>query len=349
MTIDVIEALDGSADEIVRRVPSSGSGEFKLGAQVIVRESQTGVFFRDGKSYDTFGPGRHTLSTLNMPLLGGRITDRVFGESPFKAEVYFVNHRVFLNIKWGTRDPIAYRDTQLSLVRLRAHGEMAVRVSDPVLFVNKVVGTQGVYTTKDIQGFLKSLVVSSLAQTVGAMLESIFDLPVRYDEVATATKVRVFDEFAAYGTELVGFVIEAITPPDEVQARIDERSGMAAVGDLDSYLRYKGALALGEAASSPGGGAGGALDAAAGLGLGMAVMRSAQEATTPSSAAPVAGGIPATIACSSCAHQVAAGSKFCPECGTSLVANLCVTCHLPLTPDGKFCAGCGTPTTPSAR
>lgn len=341
MTIDVIEAVDGSADEMVRRVPSSGSGEFKLGAQVIVRESQTGVFFRDGKSYDAFGPGRHTLSTLNMPLLGERIAERVFGESPFKAEVYFVNHKVFLNIKWGTRDPIAYRDTQLSLVRLRAHGEMAVRVSDPVLFVNKVVGTQGVYTTKDIQGFLKSLVLSSLAQTVGAVLESIFDLPVRYDELATATKVRVFDEFAAYGTELVDFIIESITPPDDVQTRIDERSGMAAVGDLDRYLRYKGALALGEAASTPGG-AGGALDAAAGLGLGMSVMRSAQEATAP--AASVAGGIPATVACSSCAHQVAAGSKFCPECGASLVANLCTKCQQPLTENAKFCAGCGTPT-----
>ncbi len=348
MTIDVVEALDGSADEMVRRVPSAGSGEFKLGAQVIVRESQTGVFFRDGKSYDAFGPGRHTLSTLNMPLLVGRVTDRVFGESPFKAEVYFVNHRVFLNIKWGTRDPIAYRDTQLSLVRLRAHGEMAVRVSDPVLFVNKVVGTQGVYTTKNIQGFLKSLVVSSLAQTIGAMLESIFDLPVRYDEVATATKVRVFDEFAAYGTELVDFIIESITPPDEVQARIDERSGMAAVGDLDSYLRYKGALALGEAASSPGGGAGGVVDAAAGLGLGMAVMRSAQQATSAAAASGPANVPSASIACSFCSKPVPAGSRFCPECGTTLVANLCTKCQQPLTENAKFCASCGTPTRASA-
>ena len=189
------------------------------------------MFFRDGKSYDTFGPGRHTLSTLNLPLIGKRVTDRVFGQSPFKAEVYFVNQNVFLNIKWGTRDPIAYRDRELSLVRLRAHGEMAVRITDPMLFVTKVVGARGVYTTRDIEGFLKSLVLSSLAQTLAGVLESIFDLPTRYDELTTATKARVFDEFDAYGTELVELVIEFITPP-EVQARIDERSGMGAVGDL---------------------------------------------------------------------------------------------------------------------
>jgi membrane protease subunit (stomatin/prohibitin family) len=284
----------------------------------------------------------HTLSTLNLPLLGERVTDTVFGESPFKAEVYFVNQKVFLNIKWGTRDPIAYRDKELSLIRLRAHGEMAIRVSDPALFVNKVVGTQGVYATKDIEGFLKSIALSSLAQTVGGVLETIFDLPVRYDELATATKARVFDEFAAYGTELVDLIIEAITPPEEVQARIDERSGMGAVGDLESYLRYKSALALGEAASNPGG-AGGALEAATGLGLGMAVMRSAQEGMAPINGAARAGGVPASVACVSCSQAVPAGSRFCPHCGTSLVANLCTKCHQPLTPDAKFCAGCGTP------
>jgi membrane protease subunit (stomatin/prohibitin family) len=343
MTIEVIENPDGAGTEMVRRVPSSGSGEFKFGAQVIVRESQTAVFFRDGMSLDTFGPGRHTLSTLNLPLIGARITDRVFGESPFKAEVYFVNQNVFLNIKWGTRDPIAYHDRELSVVRLRAHGEMAVRVSDPVLFVNKVVGVRGVYTTRDIEGFLKSIVLSSLAQSIGGVLETIFDLALRYDVLATATKARVFDEFAAYGTELVDFLIEAITPPDEVQARIDERSGMGAVGDLDSYLRYKSALALGEAATRPGG-AGGALDAAVGLGLGMSVLRSAQEGTTTQPVvASIPEAVPASILCLSCSQTAPAGSRFCPHCGKSLVADLCTNCHEPLLAGAGFCPSCGSP------
>lgn len=347
MTIDVIEAPDGAETEMVRRVPSTGAGEFKLGAQVIVRESQTAVFFRDGMSLDTFGPGRHTLSTMNLPLIGAPVTNRVFGQSPFKAEVYFVNQNVFAAIEWGTRDPIAYRDQELALVRLRAHGELAVRVTDPVLFVNKVVGARGIFTGKDIEGFLKSIVVSTLAQIVGGMLTSIFDLPVRYDELATATKARVFDEFAAYGTELVSLVIESITPPDEVQARIDERSGIGAVGDLDRYLRYKSALAVEEAATHPGG-AGGPMDAAVGLGLGMSVMRSAQEGTSP---VAVTNGTTtaAPVSCPACPETAPAGSRFCPHCGASLVAELCSNCRQPLPPDARFCAGCGTARTAQGR
>ena len=341
MTLDVIEAPDGAATEMVRRVPSSGSGEFKLGSQVVVRESQTAVFFRDGRSLDTFGAGRHSLTTLNLPLVGERITDKVFGESPFKAEVYFVNQNVFPAIKWGTRDPIAYRDQELALVRLRAHGEMAVRVTDPVLFVNKVCGVRGIFTGKDIEGFLKSIVVSTLAQVIGGTLTSIFDLPVRYDELVTATKARVFDEFASYGTELVSLVIESITPPDEVQARIDERSGISAVGDLDSYLRYKSAIALGDAATNPGG-AGGVMDTAAGLGLGLSVMRTVQEATAPATNGMAT--TTATITCTSCSHQALTGSHFCPNCGTSLEQTLCANCHEPFPPTAKFCATCGTPT-----
>jgi membrane protease subunit (stomatin/prohibitin family) len=342
MTIDVIEVLDDSGDEMVRRIPSSGSGEFKLGAQVIVRESQVGVFFRDGKCYDAFGPGRHTLSTLNLPLLSERITDRVFRESPFRAEVYFVNQKAFLNVKWGTRDPIAYRDKELALVRLRAHGQMAVRVGDPVLFVNKVVGTQGVVTTKGVVGFLKSLVVSSLAEAIAAHLGSVFDLPSQYTQLSTAARVRVLEQFASYGAELLDLVIESITPPDEVQTRIDERSGMAAIGDLNRYLRYKSAIAIEDAASNPSG-AGGDVGAAAGLGLGLAVMRQAQTATDVLGAigSPSHGASPV---CDSCGHVVPAGSKFCSECGTSLVAALCMTCKQPLAGIEKFCANCGSPT-----
>jgi len=339
VTLEVIEVPDGAGTEIVRRVPSSGSGEFKLGAQVIVRESQTAIFFRDGRSLDTFGPGRHTLSTLNLPLIGGRVTDRVFGQSPFKAEVYFVNRNVFAAIKWGTRDPIAYRDQQLTLVRLRAHGELAVRVTDPVLFVNKVVGVRGIFTGKDIEGFLKAIVVSTLAQVLGGVLGSIFDLAVRYDELTTATKAKVFGEFAAYGTELVSLVIESITPPEEVQARIDERSGIGAVGDLDHYLRYKSAIAVGEAATHPGG-AGGPLDAAVGLGLGMSVMRSAQQGTAPGTVGNGTVMIPG-IPCPSCPQTAPAGSRFCPHCGTALTSDSCANCRQPLMTGAKFCPHCG--------
>lgn len=340
--LEVIEVPDGAGAEMVRRVPETGSGEFVLGSQVIVRESQMAIFFRDGMALDTLGPGRHTLSTANLPLLGKRVTDAVFGESPFKAEVYFVNRNVFIGLKWGTREPFAYRDQELSLIRLRAHGEMAIRVSDPVLFVNKVVGARGLYTSKDIDSFLKSIALSSLAQSIGQVLESVFDLPLRYQELGTVTTALVFDEFAAYGTELVDFIIESISPPDEVQARIDERSGMGAVGNLESYLRYKSAVALGEAAAKPGSAAGGFIDEALGVGLGMSMLRSIQQGITN----PQMSGLPAALTCHACSATAPPGSRFCPECGTGLFANTCTSCHQPLVPAARFCPGCGAPVTP---
>lgn len=334
MTIEVIESPDGASTEMVHRVPSAGSGEFQLGAQVIVRESQVAVFYRDGRSMDTFGPGRHTLSTLNLPIVGKAVTSRVFGQSPFKAEVYFVNRNIFAGIKWGTRDPIAYRDQELSVVRLRAHGEFAVRIVDPLLFVNTVVGARGVFTSKDIEGFLKSMVVSSLSQVIGETLTSIFDLPVRYDDLAIATRARVLGEFKEYGSELVSLVIESITPPTDVQKRIDERSGIGAVGDLDSYLRYKTALAVEEAAAHSGT-SGNPMGAAVAFGLGMSTMRATQDVTAVT---PHLDG-----KCVTCTSVIPSGSRFCPGCGTELARVNCPNCRQHLLPGAQFCSSCGSP------
>jgi membrane protease subunit (stomatin/prohibitin family) len=336
--------------EIVRRVPEHGSGEFKLGAQVIVRESQVAVFFRDGKSLDTFEPGRHTLSTLNLPLVGKAVTDRIFGESPFKAEVYFVNQKVFLNLRWGTRDPIAYRDSELLTVRLRARGSFSMRVTDPLVFVNRVCGTQGLFRTDDIHGHLKTVVLSALARVLGEQLTTIFDLPVRYQDVALATRARIFEQFADLGVELVDFLVESITPPDEVQQRVDERAGLAAVGDLDRYLKYKSALALGDLANQPGGAAGAGVAAGAGLGMGLALPGMLQgslgkpaTADQPSSA-PASPAQPASAhSCPSCHAEAPPDSRFCPRCGTSIVANACSSCGSDLAPEMKFCPRCGKP------
>src|SRR5829696_6011961 len=133
--LDVIEFLDPSGQQIVHRVPETGSGEFRLGSQLIVRESQRAVFFRDGKALDVFGPGRHTLSTNNIPLLTGLLGLPFGGESPFKAEVFFVSMREFTDMKWGSAQPLVYRDTEFGMIRLRAFGTYSIRVADPQLLV----------------------------------------------------------------------------------------------------------------------------------------------------------------------------------------------------------------------
>ncbi|MFN2224702.1 MAG: SPFH domain-containing protein, partial [Anaerolineae bacterium] len=145
--IDVIEVPNQQQDEMVRRIPEYGSGDFRFGSQVIVREFQSAVFFRDGKAYDTFGAGRHTITTANAPLLSDLIKKVTGGRDVFTAEVYFVSMREFLDEKWGTAEPIPLRDSDLGLVRLRAFGTFSLQVSDPALFVNKIVGAQGIYQT----------------------------------------------------------------------------------------------------------------------------------------------------------------------------------------------------------
>ncbi len=266
--IDVIEVPDQKKDEMVRRLPEYGSGDFRLGSQVIVREFQQGVFFRDGKALDTFGPGRHTITTANLPLISGLIGLATSGRTPFTAEVYFVNMREFLDEKWGTSEPIPLRDTDLGLVRLRAFGTYSLQVQDPALFVNKIVGGQGIYDTPQITRFLRGIVVAKMTDLLGELGKGLFDLPALYDEIGAGTKAKVQDDFANLGIQLKTLYVNSISPTEETARAIDERASMGAIGDMQKYLQYQTALGIRDAAQS--GGEAGSL-AGAGVGLGAGV------------------------------------------------------------------------------
>ncbi len=316
MAIEVLEWKDDSGREMVWRF--AAGGELKLGAQLVVTENQWAVFFRDGKALDTFGPGRHTLTTANVPLLTRLINLPFGGTSPFRADVYFVARKVFTDLKWGTREPVAFRDRELSMVRLRAHGAFAARVAEPQLFVNQIVGSQGRYSQDDIQGYLREIIVARLNDVLGETITTLFDLPRVYDELSEALKGRVSGDFAKYGLDLTDFFIHAITPPEDVQKILDERTGMAAVGDLQAYMKFKAARALGDAASSggeAGGGAAAGVGVGAGIGMGMAMAQAIKDATHPGS--PPAGAAAAGSAkyCPSCGTAFVEGAKFCGECG----------------------------------
>ena len=324
MAIEVIEWKDDSGREMVWRF--SGGGELKLGAQLIVSENQWAIFFRDGKALDTFGPGRHTLTTGNIPLLTRLIGLPFGGTSPFRADVYYVAKKVFPALKWGTQEPVVFRDTELAMVRLRAFGTYSIRVSEPQPFVNQLVGSQGRTTTDSIEGFLRSAIVARLNDVLGETVKTIFDLPKHYDELGEALKGRVAGDFEKYGLDLPDFFIGSIAPPEEVQKVIDERTGMAAVGDQNAYLKFKAAQALSDAANNPSGDGGAAtgVGLGAGVGLGMSMAQMMKDALASPGGAPPAGGggspAPAASAgatyCSSCGTKYPDGAKFCPSCGS---------------------------------
>jgi len=300
--IDIIEAPNQGANDMVVRIPEFGAGDFRLGSQVIVRESQTAVFFRDGKALDTFDAGRHTITTANLPLLSGLIGLATSGKTPFTAEVYFVNRRDFIDQKWGTPEPISLRDPDLGLARLRAFGAYSMAVVDPQMFVAKIVGTMGLYQTSQIQNYLRSIIISKLTDVLGESKKGLFDLPALFNEISAAVRAKVSDDFALLGIGIKQFFVESVSPTEETQQAIDKRAAMGAVG-AGSFIEYQTGMAIGgigQGAAEGGGGAGGLAETGVGLGAGMGMgaamaqaMTQAMQPKPAAAAAPAAAAPPA--------------------------------------------------------
>jgi len=287
--LEIIEFFDESGDIIVYRVPPEGSGEIRLGSQLIVQESQMAVFFKNGRACDDFGPGRHTLTTGNLPLLQ-KLVSIPFGQSPFRAYVHFVGLKTFTNLGWGTASPVVFRDADLRMITLRAHGIYSMRIVDPRLFLDTLVGTKGLETSFALEDFFRSMIVSRLNTCIGEKMKTILDLPQEYENIAGGTKLLVRQDFGQYGVELTDLIVEAITPPPQVQDMIDRASGIAAQ-DVTAYKEIAIADAMRDAANNPGGaGEGAGLGMGLGMGFGMAKQMAGQmdAGTPPAQPAPPA-------------------------------------------------------------
>jgi membrane protease subunit (stomatin/prohibitin family) len=254
-----------------------------------------------------------------------------------RAEIYFVNLKVFTNLKWGTRDPVAYKDAELGLIRLRAFGVFNIQVVQPVLFINSLVGTQGVYTTEEVEEYLNRVIVSRFNDYMGQTLDSLLNLPAKYDELSEGLNKRLEQDFAHFGIRLTQIYINAITPPPEVQQAIDDRSRMGVFKDMEKLMQMKAAMAMEKAAVADGG-------AASGMGTGLGLMLPAMFAqyfSGQKGSTPPAGPGPAA-ACPECQSGIPADSKFCPQCGhQQVVFTQCTRCGKNLAPTSRFCPRCG--------
>jgi len=335
--LENIEWFDESGKELVHRLPEQGSGEIKFGAQLTIRESQAGVMFYKGRACDGFGPGRHTLKTGNLPILTKILSIPWRGDSPLRAEVYIVNLKYFTNLKWGTRNPIAFRDSELGLVRLRAHGMFNIQIVQPVLFINSMVGTMGKIETDDISEYLKRIIVSRLNDYLGEKLDTILNLPGQFDDLSIELQKRLVSDFADFGLRLSHLYITSITPPEDVQKAIDDKGRMNVIHDMEKFVKMKAAMAMEKAATAQG-------EAGAGIGMGMGLMMPAmfsqnlgqsKVSTTPTAE---------SSSCPDCRQNIPSDARFCPFCGhQQLILSRCSNCQKNLTPNAKFCSKCGHP------
>lgn len=284
--VDIIEWTDDSRDTIVWRFPRH-ENEIKMGAKLVVRESQTAVFVNEGQIADAFTPGTYELQTQNLPILSTLKGWKYGFESPWKAEVYFVNTRQFTDLKWGTQNPVIVRDAEFGMVRLRAFGAYAMRVTDASKMLRELVGTDPQFRTEEVEEYLRQMIVGRLGGALATAGVPMLDLAAQQQSIGQRVAGVLSEDLANVGITIPTFVIENISVPPEVEAALDKRTQMGVVGDLDAYTRFQTANAIEDAAQNPGGGAGEGI----GIGLGMAVgNRMAQQLNPQQPAAPGAPG-----------------------------------------------------------
>ncbi|HEY5668446.1 MAG TPA: SPFH domain-containing protein [Anaerolineales bacterium] len=271
---DVIEYPNEMREELVHRFPETEAGTFRIGSQVIVRESQAAVFFRDGSALDVFEPGRHTIVTYNIPLLIDKIGKLFNDRTPFPAEVYFVSMREFVDRKWGTPQPIIVRNPNMGLgvALLQGFGNYSFQIKDPQQFVTQVVGAQGIYRTSDIEGRMRAILLSKLQDLLGetAAKHSVPELIGLTEEIGAGVRAKAQDDFAAVGLTLKTFYVENLKPSSK---SAEELRAMGML-DMQTYTQLQAADALRDAAQNPSGGAGLTAGIGAGMGVGNVISQS---------------------------------------------------------------------------
>ena len=329
--IDVIEWADNSRNTLVHKYNRDGK-DIMMGAQLTVRESQVAIFVNEGQLADVFQPGRYQLSTSNLPVMTRLQAWRFGFNSPFKAEVYFINTRQFMDCKWGTANPVMMRDQDFGAIRLRAFGSFSFRVADPEKLLRECFGTASEYKVEDIQAQVKRLAVSAMSDAIAESQIAALDIASHYDELGSQILERINPKVEPLGIRLVSFTIENISLPDEVEKAMDRRTSMGVVGDLNQYTQFQTAEAIRAGAATPGS----AVNTGVGLGAGVAMGQAVAQT--------VAGAAQPGAFCVKCGAKLMAGAKFCHMCGADQqpTERLCPACGKAVPAGASFCTNCGT-------
>ncbi len=371
--LDVVQ-WDNKPGEVINRFQE---GDIAIGSQLIVKEGQEAIFFKNGQALDSFGPGRHTLSTGNIPILEKLINLPFGGKTPFPAEVYFVNKTEIPNLKWGTKQPMQLLDPIYNLpVPIRSFGSYSLKIVDIKSFLIMAIGTWQAFTTDAIGSALRDQVILPKVQDLVAefMIKqniTILKLPAYYDEIGSAGKAKMVEDFTSFGVELVRFAVESINIPDDdenvkrLKKALADKAEMNIMGDDYKVKRTFDTM---EKAAENEGMAGGMVGAGMGVGMGQqmgammgSVMGNVNGGTSQNGgqvACPSCNTMnpagakfcsacgksmaPPQMACPSCNAQIPQGSKFCPSCGANLTSTNCKNCKAQLQPGAKFCPECGT-------
>ena len=260
--IDIVQWLDDTNDTLVYRIERYGN-EIKYNAKLVVREGQMAVFINEGQLADVFKPGTYTLTTQNLPVLATLKGWKYGFESPFKAEVYFCSTRQFTNLKWGTPGPVTMRDPEFGAVRVTAFGLYSIRIKDPALFIREIVGTDGNFTTGQIEDNLRGKIGTRIKEVMPETGIPIIDLESRVVQLGETLKARIAPAIEALGLDLAEVQVQDVGLPEEVERAIDKAGAMRAIGSMQTYTQYETASSINDAANNPGG------LAAAGVGVGM--------------------------------------------------------------------------------
>ena len=336
--IEIIEWIDDGKDNIIYKFPDEDR-EIKMNAQLIVRESQVAIFLSEGTIADVFMPGRYELNTKNIPVLS-RIKGWKYGfNSPFKADVYFVNTKQFVAKKWGTANPVLMRDPELGVIRLRGFGNYSFRITDAKTFFREIAGTNSIYTTDGVYDHLRSKLVSAFSDIVGKAKLPVVDMVGNYAALGSAVLENSKSRFENIGIDIASFAIENIALPPEVEKYVDKKSSMGVVGDMKAFTEFQVADSIPDAAANPGG--------IAGLGAGLVMGKKIADTMMGSEArqggdTPEESNLTGINKCSQCEEKNPPQAKFCIGCGDTLAGSkTCPSCKTELPEEAKFCISCG--------